>query len=284
MQVQRTRHTRAYVQIPNEIARHSSLSLEAVGLLTRLLSLPDANRVTVERVTSAVPNGRRTVSNAMNELVAAGYVKRARVQDPESGRWVTLTSVTDSPTDHMPTVGLPTGQAVGGYPKGEVQEGNDLLPEAAPEPEGCEGESQQQEGEEIASPNSNNDNSASGTADAVTARAVVTLGRLGSFERRLRLSPQEVMRLAPKAAKWLSDGLHEMEVITALTRALPATIESAAALVTHRLEKFQPEKAEIRQPAAPAAPRVQRSQCQDCGRPFRLGVTADLCADCRTNA
>ncbi|MFD7552945.1 hypothetical protein ACFV9E_00145 [Streptomyces sp. NPDC059835] len=283
MQVQRTRHTRAYVQIPNEIARHAALSLEAVGLLTRLLSLPDANRVTVERVTAAVPNGRRTVSKAMNELIAQGYVKRARVQDPETGRWVTLTSVTDAPTDHMPTVGSPAGQAVGGYPKGEVQEENDPLPEAAPEPAGCEGESQQREGEEIAFPNSDNDNSPSGTADAVTARAVTTLGRLGTFERRLRLSPQEVMRLAPKAAKWLADGLHEMEVITALTRALPTTIESAAALVTHRLEKFQPEKVEIRQPAA-AAPRVQRHQCRECARPFRLGVTADLCADCRANA
>ncbi|MCY0941941.1 hypothetical protein [Streptomyces antarcticus] len=282
MQVQRTRHTRAYVQIPNEIARHSSLSLEAVGLLTRLLSLPDANGATVERVTAAVPNGRRTVSNAMNELITAGYVKRARVQDPESGRWVTITSVTDAPADHMPTVGLPSGQAVGGYPKGVIQEGNDLLPEVGPEADECLGESQQQEGEE--SPSPSNGNSTSGTADAVTGRAAACLNRLRDFEPRLRLTTKEALRLAPLAARWLADDLHEMEVITALTRALPASIESAAALVSFRLKHHQPEKSELRQSPAPAPTREQRTQCRECRAPFRLGVTADLCRDCRTNA
>ena len=51
MRVQRTRHTRAYVQIPNEIAQ-SSMSLAELGLLVRLLSLPDKSRATVETITA----------------------------------------------------------------------------------------------------------------------------------------------------------------------------------------------------------------------------------------
>ncbi|MFJ3634366.1 hypothetical protein [Streptomyces sp. NPDC090112] len=280
MQVQRTRHTRAYVQIPNEIARHSSLSLEAVGLLTRLLSLPDANGATVERVTAAVPNGRRTVSNAMNELITAGYVKRARLQDPETGRWVTVTSVTDAPTDHMPTVGLPTPRTVGGSPKGVIPQENDLLPEAAPEPEGFADENQQQEGEEISSPNSNDH--ANGTADAVTARAAACLGRLRDFEPRLRLTTKDVLRLAPLAAEWLTDGLHEMEVIRALTKSLPVTIESAVALCTFRLNEQKPEKPEPRQPA-PVAVVEERASCPECRVKFPAGHPGGLCRPCRTD-
>lgn len=282
MQVQRTRHTRAYVQIPNEIARHSTLSLEAVGLLTRLLSLPDANGATVERVTAVVPNGRRSVSNAMNELITQGFVKRARLQDPETGRWVTVTSVTDSPTDHMSTAGLPTSQAVGGYPKEKDPKGNDLLPsEPAPELEGCEGESQQQQEEEISSPNS--DNEPSGTADAVTGRAAACLGRLGAVEPRLRLNTHEVLRLAPLAAEWLADGLTENELLRGLTKALPASLESAVALCTFRLKNQKPEKPEPRQPAE-ASVVVERHSCPDCRVKFPVGHPGGLCRPCRAEA
>src|SRR4051794_29909942 len=97
MRVHRTRHSASYVQVPNVIARHGNLSLEAVGLLVRLLSLPDGSGATVESIAQLVPNGRRSVSKAMSELIEAGYVKRAKVQDPETGRWVTITTVTDTP-------------------------------------------------------------------------------------------------------------------------------------------------------------------------------------------
>ncbi|MEU2553639.1 helix-turn-helix domain-containing protein [Streptomyces sp. NPDC013313] len=110
-----------YVQVPNVIARHGNLSLEAVGLLVRLLSLPDGSGATVERIAQLVPNGRRSVQKAMAELIEAGYVHRAKLQDPETGRWVTITTVTDtpegqvSPTDR-PDGRCPEGPYVGGYP------------------------------------------------------------------------------------------------------------------------------------------------------------------------
>jgi hypothetical protein len=265
------------VQIPNGIARHDSLSLEAVGLLTRLLSLPDANGATVERVTAKVPNGRRSVSNAMNELISHGYVKRAKVQDPETGRWVTLTTVTDNPTDHMATVGEPTGQAVGGYPKGvKNPKENDLPPELVEELEGREAESKQG-GEGSSLPNNDRP---SAIADAMTGRAVACLGRLGRVEPQLKLSMRESMRLAPLAAQWLSEGFHEMEIIKTLTRALPDSIESAVALVSYRLKNHEPKRSETPPPAPTAAP-VKREQCPDCHRPYRAGHPGGICADCR---
>ncbi|MEU5957525.1 helix-turn-helix domain-containing protein [Streptomyces sp. NPDC047525] len=275
MQVHRNRHTHAYVQIPNRIARHTSLSLEARGLLTYLLSLPDANGATVERITSSVPNGRRSVGNAMNELIAHGYVKRARVQDPESGRWVTLTTVTDSPTDHMLTVGEPTPQAVGCSPKGEKNpKGNDLptLPEQP-----AAGAESLSGGEETISPQ--NQQEAPATADAVIGRAAACLSSVGRVEPMLRLSVRDSLRLAPLAAQWLSDGFEEMEVIKALTRSLPASVESAAAFISYRL-KNQPEKIEPL-PLAPKAPPVRREHCPECEVIFPLGHLGGICRNCR---
>ncbi|MFJ8930568.1 hypothetical protein ACIRLA_28665 [Streptomyces sp. NPDC102364] len=265
------------MQIPNRIARHGSLSLEAVGLLTRLLSLPDANGATVERITGLVPNGRRSVSNAMNELITHGYLKRARVQDPETGRWVTLTSVTDSPGDRMPTVGEPTPQAVGGSPKGEKTVGSNDLPTVLPhQAAGAEGAS---EGEGQKSPQIEEDAPAPAPADAVTGRAVECLRSVGRIEPTLRLSARDSLRLAPLAAQWLSAGFREMEVVKAVTRSLPASVESAAAFVSYRL-KNQPEKVSAPSEAPQAVP-VHRERCPECEVIFPLGHQGGICRNCR---
>ncbi|MER5883054.1 hypothetical protein ABT160_04425 [Streptomyces sp. NPDC001941] len=274
--VQRSRHTRAYVQIPNEIARHSRLSLEAVGLLTHLLSLPDTNGATVERITSSVPNGRTAVGRAMRELVSLGYVTRARVQDPETGRWVTLTSVTDNPSDTSPTVGDPTPRTVGGYPKEKDPKGNDLPQPSVIEAEAREGLAEKEEGEFP-----EEEKTATAT-DSVTVRATACLGRLGNERPSLALSVRESVRLAPLAARWFEDGLTEADVTTALTRALPRSVESAAALVSYRLQNHQPEKASSLRLAPSPAP--VREQCPECDRPYPAGHSGGLCRDCREDA
>ncbi|MFE7238233.1 hypothetical protein [Streptomyces sp. NPDC057580] len=262
---------RQYVQIPNAIARHGNLSLEAVGLLVRLLSLPDGSGATVEKITDQVPNGRRTVSKAMNELIAAGYVSRTKLQDPETGRWVTITTVTDtpesevSPTDRMSTVGEATGRAVGGHPKGKDPQEKTSSPEPVQQqPEGCEVGSNE-EGEE--SPQETNPHTT----------AVAALGRLGSVEPRLKLTLSEVTRLAPKAAQWLSEGISEPQMIKALCRALPVSITSAAALVTYRLKNSRPDEETA---PAPMSEPVNAACCQQCEAPFPAGVEMDLCRHC----
>lgn len=247
------------------------MSLEALGLLVKLLSYPDRNGMTAEKIVARVTNGRRTVSNAFNELVDLRYYHRARVQDPESKRWVTLTSVSDVPTDHMPTVGEPTTRAVGDYPKGKDAEQNTSLPTAEPEPEGSE-ESGKGEGEE--SPEKKQD-------PALTARAVKVLERLAIHDTRLLLKGSEIRRLAPRLLPWLSQGFHEMEIIRALTAALPSEIGSAAGLVTYRLKNHEPERAHTPLPSqAPSEP-VKRAECPKCFRPYRAGHPGGICRDCR---
>ncbi|MGW0087874.1 helix-turn-helix domain-containing protein [Streptomyces sp. NPDC003328] len=252
--------------LPNGITQNNSLSLEARGLLAYLLSLPDSNGATVEKITSRVPNGRRSVSNAMNELIQAGYVARVRVQDPETGRWVTITSVTDMPTDHMPTVGVPTGQAVGASPKEKEPEGKNLPPVDQVQEQRPEGRAASEgEGESPA-------------GETNTAKAVALLGSLGSRDNRLRLSMSETVRLAPLAEAWLSEGFTEPQITKTLTAALPASVQSSAALLTHRLRTFRPEP--VSEPQRPSQP-VVRAECPECFRPFPAGHAGGLCRDCR---
>ncbi|MFF5369350.1 hypothetical protein [Streptomyces sp. NPDC013187] len=271
MRVQRTQHTRAYVQVPNDLAQRPDMSLEALGLLVKMLSYPDSNSMTLEKIAARVPNGRRSISNAASELTDLRYYHRARVQDPETKRWVTLTSVSDTPTDHMPTVGQPTGQAVGAYPKGKDAGCNDLpTPEPEAEPDGF-AEGSEGEGEESA-PEKN---------PAQTQRAVKTLQRLAIHDTRLLLSNRECSRLAPLVAEWLAAGFHEMEVIRTLTAGLPAEITSAAALVTFRLKNHQPEHIPAPAPSQAPTGALQRARCPECEVIFPLGHPGGVCRNCR---
>ncbi|MGW4446419.1 hypothetical protein [Streptomyces sp. NPDC004682] len=274
MRVQRTRHTRAFVQIPNRIAQNHSLSLEARGLLTYLLSLPDANRATVERITALVPNGRRTVSNAMNELEASGHLRRARVQDPENGRWVTLTSITDSPTDHMPTVGEPTGQVVGGSPIGSKTESKkDTTPppnlpqepaQLAPEgtKEGGKGESAYLK-----------------KIEREMAREGRRILERLSLHKSLPLTDQEIARLTPRVTPWLREGFSSTEILQCLTAGLPEHIDSVPALISHRLKSRTPVRSAPQKTSQP----VERAHCEVevCGRIFPLGHPGGICRDCQ---
>lgn len=272
MRVQRTRHTGKYVQVPNGIAQNHSLSLEARGLLTYLLSLPDANRATVERITALVPNGRRSVSNAMNELETAGHLKRARVQDPETGRWVTLTSVSDSPTDHMPTVGVPTGRVVGAHPKEKDLGSNDLPSQPEETEQRPEGRAGSGEGEKFSSQET----------DPLTERAVTLLERLAIHNHRLMLSAREARRLAPMAVQWLAEGIQEKQITQVLTAALPsAGVASAAALVTYRLRNHRPEPQQAPEPSQAPSRAVERQRCPECEVIFPLGHPGGICRSCR---
>ncbi|MFF3416779.1 helix-turn-helix domain-containing protein [Streptomyces sp. NPDC002698] len=270
--------TSGYVQIPNVAARYAGLSLEAVGLLTYLLSLPDRAGATVDSVCAKVSNGRRTVSKAMNELVAAGYVKRAKLQDPSSGKWVTVTSVTDtpeSPTDTFPTVGSPTGQPVGGSPIGsKTKSKKDITTPSIPvqrqeaAPLAPEGDEKQGEGEKNLVRKINREM-------AKEARRI--LMRL-SGNRSLRLTDQEIERLAPKVVPWLREDYRSEEILQCLTAALPERIDSVPALISHRLTHFTPVRAAISQQAA--AP-VERAHCEVCEAIFPLGHSGGVCRNCQ---
>ncbi|MFE4716220.1 helix-turn-helix domain-containing protein [Streptomyces sp. NPDC056728] len=274
---------RGYVQVPNAIARHGNLSLEAVGLLVRLLSLPDGSGATVEKITDRVPNGRRTVSKAMNELIEAGYVKRARLQDPETGRWVTITTVTDtpeseaSPTNHMSAVGETTSRAVGGSPIGrKTKSKKDITPPAPPEveeeaPVAPESTEKRGEGES---------DFLSKIGRGMAREARLILSRL-SLHKSLPLSDQEIARLAPRVVPWLREAYSSDEILQCLTAALPEQIDSAPGLISHRLKHFTPERMSSAGVLTPRLVAPVRVECDGCQRPIKNGTPGDVCTDCR---
>ncbi|MFF4557128.1 helix-turn-helix domain-containing protein [Streptomyces sp. NPDC001422] len=287
MRIQRIKHRSGYVQIPNAIARHSRLSLEAVGLLTRLLSLPDGAGATVEKICAQVSNGRRSVSKAMNELIEAGYIKRTKLQDPETGQWVTITTVSDtpdapysvtnlktSPTDRLPSVGSASGRVVGASPIGskteEEKETNPPTPVQAQEAPAVAPEITEKGGEgESAFLHK------IGREMAREARRI--LERL-SLHKSLPLTDQEIARLAPKVVPWLQEAYGSEEILQCLTAALPDKIGSVPGLVSHRLRSFTPVRTAVQKTSAP----VSRARCEVCEVIFPLGHPGGSCRNCRT--
>ncbi|MFF9644741.1 hypothetical protein [Kitasatospora aureofaciens] len=277
MRVHRNRHDRAFVVVPNAAARHDRLSLAAVGLLVRLLSLPDGSAVTIEKVTEQVDEGKAAVAKAFKALEEAGYLRRQRSQDPDTGRWRTQTHVSDIPMNHIPAVGEPEARGVGDLPKGEKHQAKNLLPKPSPTSGGQRPDAAGTE-EEESKPQGERPQAA--PADAETGRAAAVLAKLGETDRRLALGTADVLRLAPLAAEWLADGHTQLKLASVLTARLPEQIDSPAALVGYRLRSHRPARPEPR----PAPKPDTRARCQQCLAVFPAGVVHSLCKACSEEA
>ncbi|MFJ5559969.1 hypothetical protein ACIQCD_21810 [Streptomyces sp. NPDC093250] len=218
----------------------------------------------------------------MNELIEAGYVKRAKVQDPETGRWVTITTVTDtlesaaSPTDRFPTVGAATGQAVGGSPIGsKTEEEKETTPTPVQAAEGAallapESDKEGGEGEAAFFAKINRE---------MSREARRILERL-SLHKSLPLSDQEIARLAPKVVQWLRQDHQSEEILRCLTSALPEHVDSVPALISYRLKSFTPERSVQAAPKTASVP-AQREVCEVCEAPFRLPGQSGICVNCK---
>ncbi|MEV6777638.1 hypothetical protein [Streptomyces syringium] len=258
--------TRFFTQVSNEIIRHPRLSAAAVRLLTWQISYPDgtdeALGVTAERAgikKTAFTQGKR-------ELVAEGYLHEWSGQ-VEKGQWVTIQLISNvpltaeeataarnpgvSPTAAEPTVGEPTPRSVGRSQE-ETTGANTPHP---PHP--------------------------------LAERGAQALTAVSRGERKLRLSPRDIARLAPLAAEWLQRGSTLRELREALTSGLPDRINSPAGLTRDRLVRKMPEPPSFADQRAvePTAPRVaSMRECRgDHTQPylFRPVDGETLCRDCR---
>ncbi|MCJ0870269.1 helix-turn-helix domain-containing protein [Streptomyces sp. AP-93] len=269
MRVHRNRHTTSFVVVPNAAARHRGLSLTARGLLVTLLSLPDGTRATIDTITDQVEEGRRAVAKAFTALESAGYLRRERGQDPETGLWGTQSHISDLPMDRIPAAGEPSARSVGDSPKGIKNQGKNLLPVPAPQ----QADEADVEEEEEASDTTNDH----APADAEAGQAAAALAHLGGIEPRLKLSTTEVLRLAPLAAAWLAEGHNAAKITAALMARLPENVDSAAALISYRLKNQMPER-----PAPKSKPLPDtRDRCEVCRAPFPLGRHGEVCATCK---
>lgn len=99
-----------YTIIRNDVLRDARLSYRARGLLAEILSRPDNWRIDSRQLADHAKEGREAIRTALREIEAAGYIKRAKRQDPDTGQWTTDTTVYDTPvadTVEAPTPGEP---------------------------------------------------------------------------------------------------------------------------------------------------------------------------------
>ncbi|MGW2539670.1 hypothetical protein ACWC5I_02045 [Kitasatospora sp. NPDC001574] len=260
--------------VPNAAARHDQLPLAAVGLLVRLLSLPDGASATIEKITGQVAEGKTAVASAFRQLENAGYLRRERVQDPETGKWSTQSHVSDLPMDRIPAVGGPAGRTVGDLPEGERNGEKNLLPT----PAAVDGEPQASDSAVVASAPEGETQANPADAELV-GRAASILAKLAEHDRRLALGTADVLRLAPLASEWLAEGHSPLKVLSVLTVRLPERIDAPAALVGYRLANHRP--AVPVSPVPAKAPKGDtRARCVQCGAVFRAGIVQDLCKSC----
>ena len=76
MGIIRVEHTSNYTVMSNTHLRDPRLSLRAMGLMSKMLSLPDDWDYSVAGLTAIVKEGREAVRKALQELEACGYLIR----------------------------------------------------------------------------------------------------------------------------------------------------------------------------------------------------------------
>lgn len=79
----RVEKNRNYTTMSNYHLQDQRLSLKAIGLLSKILSLPDDWDYTVAGLAKKCREGKDAVRSAIEELEAAGYIVRRRTRGPD---------------------------------------------------------------------------------------------------------------------------------------------------------------------------------------------------------
>ena len=75
-----TKKEKGFVQLPNSILSDPNISLKAKAVLSIMLSLPDNWNFSIEGIASRCKESKDCIAKAINELIDAGYVKRAKTR------------------------------------------------------------------------------------------------------------------------------------------------------------------------------------------------------------
>lgn len=89
-----------FTVLANDVVRDQRLSFKARGILIYLLSMPDNWRISTQHLRKMAPEGRDSILSGLKELEHAGYLRRARRQDPITGRWGWEQTIFDRPVDN----------------------------------------------------------------------------------------------------------------------------------------------------------------------------------------
>jgi hypothetical protein len=93
-----------YSIINNEFFSDRNLSAEARGTLGYLLTKPDNWQVQVNHLQWIMCMGRDQLRRVLRELEGAGYLMREAHHDPETGRWLWVSTVYETPSPENPSM------------------------------------------------------------------------------------------------------------------------------------------------------------------------------------
>lgn len=201
--------------------------------------------------------GQAATRSALNELGAAGHLRRVRRRVPpgegETGtRWVFLTYWTRTARDN---------EWWARFLAGDVTDDTDAAPTEPPP-----------------APADAPPHTTPAAPHPSTTTAYDTLARLGLREPRLALSASDCVALEQLAADWLARGTTPDQLTRILVTALPDQVYSPRAFTERRLRDKMP-------PELPAlVTRTPRTlmECTDCGVPGRPeALPGGLCRACR---
>jgi hypothetical protein len=264
MRVYRTEHETFFTVLPNGMLQDKSLSFTARGILGYLLSLEDGYKIDVRKLADDNPGvGRKGITNAVDELIAAGYYVRVTNRD-DGGNLRTSSAVYDlRQTDsRMPGTGQPGSGQAGTNPFKEtpVKETSPLPPTvSAPESDAQAG--------------GDGTEDLSSTKDKQAACAPL-VARIGRMQPRLTIGLAEMGKVLPLMAEWRERGASDDQIIHAVTGWVPDEIRTAVGFVRSQLSKKMPPALPVK-PVTVLTPLVE---CPECGKP---GRTAGVCADCQ---
>ncbi|MEY9396778.1 hypothetical protein ABIF79_003153 [Bradyrhizobium japonicum] len=110
--------TSNFTMIANDCFRDERLSYEALAIFTYLRSKPRDWKVMQTELAKRFKSGRDRVRNAINELVAAGYIRKVQERVAKTGRWSTVDydvlALPDAPSPErpMPEAPLPENRSL----------------------------------------------------------------------------------------------------------------------------------------------------------------------------
>ncbi len=96
MAIHKKRLTKDFASIPNDIFRDPPLSLDTIGVLVYLLSLPGNWEVRADHIRNKFGIGKDKQQRIFRELEDAGYLLREKVRGAY-GRWITGITIRQTP-------------------------------------------------------------------------------------------------------------------------------------------------------------------------------------------
>ena len=89
MAIFKVTHEKNYTVVSNDLLRDKNLSLKSIGLLVKVLSLPEDWDFSIEGLASICKDGSTSVSSSLKELEKFGYLVRKQMKD-DSGHFVDI--------------------------------------------------------------------------------------------------------------------------------------------------------------------------------------------------